>query len=278
MKKRRRMFSILSRVFVYSLLIYGMGRYFEWKNIYHPSRTIRFDPSHVGLEYEDINLVTEDDKRLHGWWIPHEDARGSLIFFHGNAGNIGDRVWMAKDLHELGLNIFLLSYRGYGRSRGIPTEKGTYKDARAAYEFVRIQHGDDDSPPIILYGRSLGGAIAIQCALDKPVRGLIVESTFKSIPEIGKDLYPWLPVKLISRYSYDNVGKISEVSAPVLIAASHDDAIVPWGHTRAVYEAASEPKYWAEMIGDHNDTGWHTSPEYWRKLRDFLNKYLTTDI
>ncbi len=274
MKKRGKMFAIVSRLVVYSILVYGMARYFEWKNVFHPSRTIRFDPSHVDLEYEDIYLVTEDDKRLHGWWIPHEDARGSLIFFHGNAGNIGDRIWMAKDLHELNLNIFLLSYRGYGKSRGIPTEKGTYKDARAAYEFVRVQHDNADNPPIVLYGRSLGGAIAIQCALDKPVRGLMIESAFKSIPEIGRDLFPWLPVQLIARYSYDNVEKISHIDAPVLIAASHDDAIVPWEHTRAVYEAATEPKYWAEMVGGHNETGWHTSPKYWSQIQDFLDEHL----
>jgi fermentation-respiration switch protein FrsA (DUF1100 family) len=171
-------------------------RFMEWRSLYYPQRRLAYTPADAGLDYEDVTFVAEDGVALHGWWIPVTGAPGTLIVCHGNAGNIGNRVGLAADLVELGLNIFLFDYRGYGQSRGWPSERGTYRDARAAYEYVRARYADADVPPVVVLGRSLGGAVAVQLALDKPVRGLLVESTFTSVLEMAQELYPVLPVRI----------------------------------------------------------------------------------
>lgn len=259
------------RVIVYAVLIYGALRFLEWRSIYYPTDKIEYTPADAGLKYDEATFVTSDDVELQGWWIPNDDARATLIICYGNAQNMGNRIWMAKDLHSLGLNIFLFDYRGYGRSGGIPTEKGTYRDVRAAYEFVRMKHNDVDDPPVILYGRSLGGAVAMQCALEKPVRGFIVESAFASIPAMAREVYPWLPVGLIATYGYDNLAKAADLEVPLLVSASRGDTIVPYEQTRSIFEAAPQPKFWAELAGDHNETGWDRSPEYWKAIREFVD-------
>ncbi len=169
--------------------LYAWMRYFEWRNVYFPTREFAAKPDQLGMEFEDVDFMSEDARLLHGWWIPCANARGTVIHCHGNAGNIGDRVELAADLHRLRLNVFLFDYRGYGLSRGLPTETGTYADARAAYEVVRARYNDSERPPIIVHGQSLGGAVAIQLALDKSVRGLVVESSFTSVSDMARRLY-----------------------------------------------------------------------------------------
>ena len=157
--------NVTSRIPVVVLTVAGIWaylRYFEWRNLYHPGHGITSTPAELGLEYEDITFVSEDGLQLNGWWIPHAQARGTIIHCHGNAGNMSDRVWLVGDLHRLGVNVFIFDYRGYGNSRGLPTEQGTYADARAAYEVVRAKYDDVDTPPVIVHGQSLGGAVAVQ--------------------------------------------------------------------------------------------------------------------
>lgn len=274
MRVSRKMGMWILRIVVYSALIYGGVRYFEWKNIYYPTKEIKSNPGDYGLGYEDVVLVTEDDARLHGWWIPHSDARGSIIMFHGNAGNIGGRAWLAPDLHNLGLNVLMFDYRGYGRSEGLPSERGTYRDARAAYEYVRVKHGNAEDPPIVLYGRSLGGAIATQCAVDKPVRGLILESTFASVPAMAREMYPGLPLHKICGFKYDTLEKIGRIDAPLLISASENDTLVPSAQGREIFEAAEDPKIWCYLTGEHNESGWQNNAEYWRVFRTFIDENL----
>jgi fermentation-respiration switch protein FrsA (DUF1100 family) len=255
--------------------VYLFARYFEWKNIYFPSRDPACTPKDAGLEFEDIDFITEDARLLHGWWIPHPQARGTIVHCHGNAGNIGDRVWLAADLHRLNVNVLLFDYRGYGWSRGVPTEQGTYADARAAFEVARAKHGDSDTPPIIVHGQSLGGAVAVQLALDRPARGLIVESSFTSVPEMAKRLYPGLPLHRLVRFRYDSLAKIAQVKVPKLIAHSATDDLVPFDMGRRLFEAASEPKEFVQLAGGHNEAGWATSPGYWSALERFVARVLS---
>lgn len=270
----KRMTILILKLCVYAVLIYGAVRFFEWKSVYHPTKEIREDPSAYGLNYEDVTLATEDDMHLHGWWVPHAESRGTIIMFHGNGGNIGGRAWLLPDLHSLGLNILLFDYRGYGRSEGIPTEKGTYRDAKAAYEFVREQYDGADNIPVILYGRSLGGAIAAECAVEEEVAGLILESTFASIKAMTKDIYGGLPVNLLTTFEYDTLGKIDRIDTPLLIAASRDDSMIPWQQGRKIFEAAREPKQWVQLSGDHNVSGWQSDPHYWKTLKVFVDSVL----
>jgi len=235
--------------------VWGYLRYFEWRNIYAPSSDIETEPGQLGLSFEDVVFISEDGRLLHGWWIPHEQARGTIIHCHGNAGNIGDRAWLGADLHRLGVNVFLFDYRGYGRSKGLPTEEGTYRDARAAYEVVRARYDDAENPPVIVHGQSLGGAIAIQLALDKPVRGVIAESSFSSTVDMGRHLYPGLPIELFCRFRYDSVSKVGRLAMPKLFASSPQDDVVPYVLGRKLYDAAAGPKQFVELRGGHNEAG-----------------------
>lgn len=254
--------------------VYGYLRYFEWRNIYYPSRELLQDPAAYGLEYENIEFMSEDGRLLHGWWIPHPSARGTVIHCHGNAGNIGDRIWMAADLHRLGVNVFLFDYRGYGRSRGLPTEQGTYRDARAAYEVVRTRYADAENPPVVVHGQSLGGAVAIQLALDKPVRAVIVESTFSSVIDMGRMMYPGLPVRLFCHFRYESTNKVAGLRVPAIFAHSPTDDVVPFELGRRLFENAPEPKEFHRLAGGHNDSGWQTSAEYWQAISNLFDRVL----
>jgi fermentation-respiration switch protein FrsA (DUF1100 family) len=254
--------------------VWAYLRFFEWRNLYCPAHEIESTPAVFGLQYEDVNFISEDGRMLHGWWIPHPEARGTILHCHGNAGNIGDRAWMAADLHRLKVNVFLFDYRGYGESRGLPTEQGTYRDARAAYEVVRAKYRDEESPPVVLHGQSLGGAVAIQLALDKPVRGLIVESSFSSVIDMGQKLYPLLPIRWFCRFRYDSASKVASLNIPKLFAHSPQDDLIPYDLGEKLYRAAIQPKDFVVLEGSHNDAGWTLTPAYWRAVEKFLDRVL----
>ena len=254
------------------LVLYGLLRLFEWKSLYFPRANIDATPALLGLAFEDITLITEDGVQLNGWWLPHPNARGAIIHCHGNAGNLGHRVELAADLHRLGLNVFLFDYRGYGRSHGWPSERGLYRDARAAYEFVRAQYDNVEQPPILVHGQSLGGAVAAQLALDKPVRGLILESVFTSVPDMARQLYPLLPLHLLCTARYDTAAKLRHITVPKLLAHSAEDEMIPYAMSRQLFEAAAPPKKFITLAGGHNDGRW--TAEYQRALRDFVDQTL----
>ena len=259
----------LLTVILVPVLLFGLFRLFEWKSLYYPTRSLDVTPSDVDLAFEEVNFVAEDGVRLHGWWIPGESGKGTILFCHGNGGNISHRVGWARELHETGWNLFLFDYRGYGKSRGFPTEKGTYRDARAAYEVIRARYDDIEQPPVVVLGRSLGGAVAVQLALDKPVLGLVLENTFPSVPEMARELYPFLPRPLI-KFRYDAASKIDDLALPKLIAHSPHDEIVPYDMGRKLFDVAADPKAFAELKGGHNDTAWLT-PGYPERFQGFLD-------
>ncbi|MFH0953430.1 MAG: alpha/beta hydrolase [Verrucomicrobiota bacterium] len=264
--------SRLAWIVVALVAVWAYLRWFEWRNLYYPSRTVETTPSTLGLDYEDVTFISEDGRVLRGWWIPHKQARGTVLHCSGNAGNIGDRVGLAADLHRLAVNVFLFDYRGYGESRGVPTERGTYADARAAYEVVRARYRDADDPPVILHGQSLGGGVAIQLALDKPVRALVIESAFPSTVDMALHVYPWLPVRAMCHFKYDSLSKVGSVRIPKVFAHSRDDEMIPYELGRKLYEAAAEPKQFCELEGLHNDTGWSTNPEYWKAVEQLVRR------
>jgi len=249
-------------------------RYFEWTNVFRPSRILETTPAAVQLEFEEIPFVAEDGRFLAGWWIPHPRARGTILHCPGNSGNMGDRLHLAVDYHRLGVNAFLFDYRGYGRSRGVPTEQGTYRDARAAYEVVRARYGDTEAPPVVVHGKSLGGAVAIQLALDKPIRGLIVEGAFTSVRDMAERRYPWLPIRWFSRFRYDSISKIPRLKVPLLLAHSREDERTPFEFGQRLYDAAPAPKQMIPLSGSHRDAGWNRTPAYWRAVQDFMDRVL----
>lgn len=237
--------------------------------IHFPARAMVATPAEVGLGYEEVSLTTADGEKLHAWFIPAREERAVLLFFHGNAGNISHRLESLRIFHELGLEVLIIDYRGYGRSSGRPSEEGLYRDAEAAYDYLTRERG---VPPehLLVFGRSLGAAVGAHLASQRPVGGLILESGFTSVPDLGAQHYPFLPVRLLARYRYDTQGALSKVTAPVLVIHSADDDIIPFSHGRALFDAAAEPRQFLELEGDHN-TGFLRSRErYVRGLEDFL--------
>lgn len=270
------MTAILLRIAFWAAILWLALRWFEWRNLYAPSRVLDATPRDVGLEYEDVEFVAEDNVRLHGWWIPHPQARGTIIYCHGNGLNIANRVGLCRDLHTLGVNVFIFDYRGYGQSKGFPSEKGTYRDARAAYEVVRARYDDADRPPVIVYGASLGSAIAAQLAHDKPVIGAVFEAGFTSVVDVGERLFPWLPVRWVAVNRYDAASRVATLAIPKLFAHSREDQLIPYDIGRALYDAAAPPKEFFELRGCHDEAGWNQTPEYWPVFRAFVDRVLST--
>ncbi|MBW2650181.1 MAG: alpha/beta hydrolase [Deltaproteobacteria bacterium] len=241
--------------------------------IYFPEREFYETPDKAGLSYETVSFKAADGVNLSGWFIPAGKPRGVVLFCHGNAGNISHRLDSILVFHHLGLSTFIFDYRGYGASEGKPTEAGTYLDAEAAWRYLTEER---DLPPtgIILFGRSLGGAIAARIAQDHKPEALIVESTFTSVPDIAADIYPFLPVRLLSRFDYNAGEYIGRVACPVLVIHSTGDDIIPFAHGRRLFEAAKEPKQFLEIAGTHNDGFVTSAKSYKEGLDAFISKHL----
>ena len=221
--------------------------------LYLPSRAIVRSPADAGLRHRELALHTSDGERLHGWWIPARSERvGHVLLFHGNGGNIGDRVALAALLAAAGLDVLLFDYRGYGRSSGRPGEHGTYRDARAALAGLRELPGVDRSRVLYL-GESLGGGVAVELALEHPPAGLVLLSAFTGVREMARLHYPFVPAAAVPD-AYPSLRRIGELRAPLLVLHGEDDAIVPVEHGRRLYEAAPGPKRLRTVPGaGHND-------------------------
>ena len=246
---------------------------FQSHFIYFPEREITVTPAEIGLSYEAVCFETADGVKLSGWFVPAERSRGVVLFCHGNAGNISHRLESVQVFHRLGLITFIFDYRGYGQSEGKPTEQGTYLDAEAAWRYL-VQKQQVDPTEIIIFGRSLGGAIAAWLARDHPPKALIIESTFTSVRDIGAELYPYLPVRLLSRFDYNAMDYLRQVNCPVLIVHSRDDEMVSFSHGRRLFEAANEPKEFLEIAGTHNE-GFMTSA---KRYEDGLDSFISAHV
>jgi len=245
----------------------------ERRMIFYPSATIESTPRQSDLEFEDIFFKTRDGVRLNGWFVPHPNARSTLIWFHGNAGNIGHRVENIKLLHDLvEVNIFIFDYRGYGRSDGRPSEEGTYLDGEAALDLIRKKIGTDAEKKIVLFGRSLGAAIAAEMATRFASQGLILESPFISIAEMARVVFPLLPIGPFLQTYYDVRDKITRIKVPLLVLHGERDEIVPFEHGKTVFDAAPEPKKFFPIAGaTHNDTYTIGGETYFRELKRFID-------
>jgi len=228
------------------------------------------NPQSYGMRFESVEIRTADGETLAAWWVPAEGARGTVLFFHGNAGNISHRVDYLQMFHRLRYSTLIVDYRGYGKSTGSPSEEGTYRDAEAAWDYAR--HARLARPEdIVIAGESLGGAVATWLAAKVGPRAVILHSAFTSVNDLGSQVYWFLPVRLLSRFGYDNVENLKRVSAPVFIAHSRDDDVVPYAHGKKLFEAANEPKAFLEMSGGHNDGFIFTRPEWVAALAAFLD-------
>lgn len=222
-----------------------------------------------GLKFEDAWFQSADGTRLHGWYVPHENPRAVILFCHGNAGNVTHRADTLRTLHnDVGASVLCFDYRGYGRSEGFPHEEGMYADARAARAWLARRAGVPESE-IVLMGRSLGGAVAVDLAARDGAKGLVLESTFSSIPDVAAAIYPWLPVRLLIRNRFDAAAKIRDYHGPLLQCHSDKDEIIRHMFGLKLFEAANGPKQFIELkdIG-HNDP---PTAVYYDTLAEFLD-------
>ncbi len=238
-----------------------------------PGRALTASPGDMGLEYEDVSLATSDGERLHGWYVPAPDSRGVIVFFHGNAGNISHRLDSVAIFHQLGLDTLIIDYRGYGQSTGKTTEQGTYLDAQAAWSYL-----DDErripANRIIVFGRSLGGAIGAWLGARHTPAGVIIESSFTSGADIAHRLYPFVPTRLITRLRYPVAEYASRLECPVLVVHSRDDEIIPFDMGQSIYAAVTQRKSFLELRGDHNNGFFISRHDYVPGLDDFIGSVL----
>ncbi len=248
-------------------------KYYEKKGIYFPVRKIHLTPKEIGLEFEDVFFSSSDGIKLNGWYIPAREARATVLFCHGNAGNINHRIDVIYLFFKLGLNVFIFDYRGYGRSQGRPSEEGLYRDARSAYKYL-IDKRNLKEEAIVVYGKSIGANVAVElCSKVRPA-ALISESAFTSALEMGKKLFPFLPVKWFISIKYDALSKIKYITVPKLIIHSKDDKIIPFQHGTRLFEAAPEPKEFYPMRGGHNEALFLAKEDFVNKIDLFLQKHL----
>jgi len=238
-----------------------------------PGRALTATPRDAGFDYEDVTLETSDGLKLHGWYVPAAQARGVVLFLHGNAGNISHRLDSIAIFRELGLDTLIIDYRGYGQSQGKPSEQGTYLDAEAAWHYL-VSDREVAAERIIVFGRSLGGAVAAWLANQYRPAALIIESTFSSALDMARKLYPFMPVRLITRLDYPVQLYVSRLHCPLLVIHSRDDEIIPFTMAEAIYDSAAEPKSLLEIWGDHNNGFLLSGDRYLSGLNEFIQENL----
>jgi len=278
---------------VWGVILYIM----QPKFLYCPVKDVPYTPGELDLDFENVVFKSGNGLRLSGWYIPAplevkhqveptqlrsglltgpaDSSEFTVLFCHGNGGNMAHRLDSINVFHNLGLNCFIFDYRGYGNSEGKPSEKGTYLDVEAAYKWLTEEK---KIPPenIIIFGRSLGGSIAAYLASKVEAGALIIESTFTSYVDIGKRFYPYMPVRWFARFGYKTIDYIKDVRCPMMLIYSRSDEVVPFEFGLKLYEAANEPKEFVEILGSHND-GFLVSGEIykdaWTKWLKFLKEY-----
>lgn len=279
------------RRFGYSMLLavgiaLGVLVLFEDRLIFFPTRYPigRWNAAAIDssgrFDIEDCWMTTEDGIRLHAWWCKNQIAAGDttkptprqvLLWFHGNAGNLSDRAEIMFALASIPVDVVIPDYRGYGRSEGNPSEAGLERDAIAVWHFVTGERGIPGRSVVIL-GESLGGAVAIDLATRVDPGGLIVQSSFTSVPDLAARYYPFVP-RLLIRTRFDSLSRIPTVTCPKLFVHSRADEIIPYEHGRRLFEAAAPPKSWYEVAGaGHNEMFWVGGRAYLEEIRRFLDQ------
>lgn len=250
-------------------LIFFYLRYIERRTIFYPTKDVELSPSFVGLNYEDIFFKAPDSTELNGWFMPAKDSGFTILFCHGNAGNISHRIEKLKFFHGLECNVFIFDYRGYGKSKGSPSENGLYSDAQGAYAYLlsrKISPGQ-----IIGYGESIGGAVIIDLAAKQKLSALIIDSSLSNAKDMVKVAYPFLPYWVFSS-RWDSTSKVKPISIPKLFIHSMNDEIVPYKLGRKLFEAAPESKEFLQIHGGHNSCFFESEEILKEKIQSFIKK------
>lgn len=249
---------------------------FQERLVYFPTRAWQATPADIGLPYEEVWLETGDGISLSAWLAPVDSPRAFILFFHGNGGNISHRLGSLELFHRLGLSTLIIDYRGYGQSEGSPGEQGTYLDAEAAWRYL-VEERQIPPERIIVFGESLGGGVASWVAQTHPPAGLILVSTFTSVPDMGAQVYPFLPVRLLARVQYNTLARLPDIHCPVLIIHSPADEVVPYNHGQQLFAAANAPKEFLEIRGSHNGGLALSAAQYEAALERFVARVTGTE-
>lgn len=244
-------------------------RFMERRTLFYPTREIEYSPKEFGLNFEDIFFKTPDNVDLNGWFVPNPNARYTILFCHGNAGNISHRIEKLKFFQDLGVNIFIFDYRGYGRSKGSPSEKGLYLDTQGAYNYLLSRGLAPEQ--IIGYGESIGAAAVIDLAYKNKIKGLISDSAPSSAKDMVKVVYPYLPYWVFT-LRLDSLYKIKSITIPKLIIHSVNDEIVPFRLGKKLYDYAAEPKEFLQVRGGHNSCFFESEALFKEKIAEFLKR------
>jgi pimeloyl-ACP methyl ester carboxylesterase len=264
-----KIFSILIFIIANIVLMNIFFYFFLPSMVFFPFKDINQQPNDWGMEFTDVYLPVTEQKRIHGWFITHPEASHTLLFFHGNAGNISHRKTSIEIFYRLKLNIFIIDYQGYGHSDGSPGEQELKNDALTAWQYL-IDTRKLSPNSIIIFGRSLGGAAAIHLASQVEAGALIIESVFSSIDDMAAHQAPglasliWLPIK------FDNKSVIKQVNMPLLQFHSPDDEIIPYEQGLQVYTAARQPKQFIALKGSHNRGFMLSQPGYELAIKQFI--------
>lgn len=270
---------ILGAVAIVYLLFGLYLAVFQSKFIYYPQypeRSITDFPDSKGLTYENVSLEVTNGEKIAGWFVTVENSRGVVLFCHGNAGNIGHRLDSIRVFTDLGLDVLIFDYRGYGESEGKPGESNTYEDAETAWRYL-VDQLHMDKERIIVFGRSLGGGVASYIASRFSPGMLILESTFTSLTDVAARRFPFIPIRLIMRITYPTSENLFKIKCPVLIIHSRDDEEIPFSHGKKLYEIAAGSKEFLEIKGTHNEGYKESSPSYEEGLGKFIDKYLVSE-
>ncbi len=247
--------------------------------IYFPEKYPKglWDTSHMPLPIEEVWFEAGDGVKLHAWYIPHQEAAATFMFFHGNAGNLSHRLENIFFLHHLKLNVFIFDYRGYGKSEGKPDEKGILLDSQAAYDTLMKQKGVSASS-VILFGRSLGGSFAAHTASKNPAAGLILESAFTNAQDMADQMFSVFPVGWFLRSKLDTLGAVADLKIPKLFIHGNQDEIVPYTLGRKLYVGAAQPKEFYTIVGGMHNNGYRVGgKDYFDTIQAFITRAVTGD-
>lgn len=249
--------------------------------MYEPDRDVYATPGAINIDYDDVRIKTDDGEVLAGWFVPAFEPEKSTdvalagctaLICHGNAGNLSDRLDLIMIFHKLNMDVFIFDYRGYGDSTGKPSEVGTYRDALAAWKYLTGVKGVSPES-ILVYGRSLGGAVAVWLAAEVKASALVLEATFTSAVDMAKERFPIFPADKFCKYKYRSIDALKNIRCPVVVAHCKKDRIVPYKHGRKLFEVANKPKIFVELDAAHA-SGMEVDIEYQRALRKFLISHL----
>ena len=259
-------------ILVIALILLGVNVFVylqQPRMVFFPLKEIEQTPDQWGLRYEQVTLKSTHGNRISGWYIPAEHADRALLFFHGNGGNISHRRESIEIFHHLGLNVLIIDYQGYGKSEGTPGEQAMYDDGRAAFDYL-VNERKFKKENIVVFGRSLGGAVAARITAEKQPGAAILESTFASVPDVASYYFPVMSKIIISRYRFNSMAQVRKIHCPLLVLHSKQDDVIPYMSGVKLYNAANNPRTFVEMAGDHNSGFMQSQPAYEEVLASFL--------